>query len=95
MDILTTSVLVGSCTLQRNSTVYMCFVDDREKCDYWLVQYQRLLDKKPQALIDKVGCVSVCVCVCMRVCVRGVYHVSVCMCVCLCECVCVSVCVCL
>ena len=39
--------------------------------DYWLVQYQRLLDKKPQALIDKVGCVCVCVCACMRVCVRA------------------------
>ena len=44
--------------------------------DYWLVQYQRLLDKKPQALIDKVGCVSVRMCLRVCMCVR-VYHVSV------------------
>ena len=27
---------------------------DDEQTDYWLVQYQRLLDSKPQALIDRV-----------------------------------------
>lgn len=26
--------------------------------DYWLVQYQRLMDRKPQALMDQVCCLS-------------------------------------
>lgn len=29
----------------------------QDQTDYWLVQYQRLMDRKPQALIDQV---SVC-----------------------------------
>lgn len=27
---------------------------DEAQTDYWLVQYQRLLDSKPQAVIDRV-----------------------------------------
>ena len=53
--------------------------------DYWLVQYQRLMDRKPDALIDMVSssghsthgsghCVCVCVhlraCDCVHACVR-------------------------
>ena len=26
----------------------------QDQTDYWLVQYQRLMDKKPQALVDQV-----------------------------------------
>ena len=28
---------------------------DDDETDYWLVQYQRLLDSKPQAVIDRVS----------------------------------------
>lgn len=28
---------------------------DDETKDYWLIQFQRLLDNKPQVLIDAVG----------------------------------------
>ena len=40
--------------------VYVCV----NQTDYWLVQYQRLMDRKPDSLIDRV-----CVCMCVYVCV--------------------------
>ena len=27
---------------------------ENEQSDYWLVQYQRLMDRKPQAMVDLV-----------------------------------------
>ena len=40
--------------------VYVCVCVCVNQTDYWLVQYQRLMDRKPDSLIDRV-------CVCMYV----------------------------
>ena len=41
---------------------------DDEQTDYWLIQYQRLLDSKPQAVIDRVGFTQCLQAVIVRIC---------------------------